>query len=134
MSLVDFRPLIDTAFAFVDQLVLAVAVPALTLFALRKLHVDTAGALAARVLSAADNAAAVGLSRAQAAADAHGVDDVKSTAIAQGVGYLNTAFTQATLARAGLTPLRLSQLVEARIAAAAPVLALPQPSPQEKTP
>ena len=112
----DPKPVIDLAFQVVDGVVVTVVVPVLAFYLMRKLHIDTQSALGQRVLTTAQNAAALGLAKAQSEADsaAHPIE-IRQAAVAKGLDYLNEAISAKTITAAKIT-VPLEQLVEAQVA------------------
>lgn len=121
--MVDLKPVVDLGFQVVDSVILTVLVPAIGYFIMRKLHIDAQSALGQRVLTAAGNAAALGLAKAQAEADSAAKPvDIKNAAIEHGLTYLNQAISQKTIDAAKIT-VPLDSMIEAQLAK----LQLPQP-------
>lgn len=129
--MVDFKPLIDLSFQVVDSVILTVLVPAIGYFVMRKLHIDAQSALGQRVLTVATNGAALGLAKAQAAADeATKPIDIRNAAVQAGVEYVNQAISAKTLTAAKIT-VPLDAMVAAQVArlqlapATAPTVVIP---------
>jgi hypothetical protein len=118
MSVVSLKPAIDLAFSILQPVVAATiagAVPIVTAFVCRKLHIEASGALNQRIITAASNGAALALSRGHALADANSSIDVKSAQIAAGVQYVQTALPN-VLKAANISAPHLSDIVEAQLA------------------
>lgn len=87
-TVVNLQHLVDLIFTIVGSLMTLVIIPWVAAKLLDKLHIDKQSVLAQRLLSAAQNAAALGLSQLQNVADAHASVDVKNQIAANGLHYV----------------------------------------------
>lgn len=138
---VNYAPMVDFGFKILDSVVFTVVPVVVAWFIRRWFKLDEHSKLGQKIIAVASNAAALGLSRVNAAVDAKLPADVKSAAIAEGVAYFNNAISQKTLDTAKITA-PIDAMIEAQMqklllqpAAPAAVVVTPVvPAPEEPKP
>lgn len=122
---ITFKPILDMLFQDVLAPVVTGAVGWLVLKALQWLHVSTTSIVAQRIVTAAENGAALALSKASTLADQAQVS-TKSQLVATALSYVNTAVPDAIKAQGLDTAAgqaHLANMVEAKLqqATSAPI-------------
>lgn len=130
-TVVNLQHLVDLIFTIVGSLMTLVIIPWVAAKVLDKLHIDKQSALGQRLIQAAQNAAALGLSQLQNVADAHTSVDVKNQIAASGLNYVLNGGFKPIMDKLGLNDAHVQNMILAQVQKLLPaqVAALPAPAP-----